>query len=101
MNGFGLKRLKTLMEPEPGNPEESEGILNPAAVRGPEGERYVFPRLTARGNWAGGVTRKGVQALQPTVRMLGFHMPSRSLCSPVRVRRMGGPTCDAVVSSML
>jgi predicted GH43/DUF377 family glycosyl hydrolase len=38
------------MEPEPGNPRESEGVLNPAAVRGHDGQLYLFPRLVARGN---------------------------------------------------
>ena len=36
MSGFQLQRLGMLMEPEPGNPQEIEGILNPAATRGPE-----------------------------------------------------------------
>ena len=49
MNGFQLQRLGTVMEPEPGNPQEIEGVLNPAAVRGPDGELYLFPRLVARG----------------------------------------------------
>ena len=40
------------MQPEPGNPQEVEGVLNPAAVRGPDGELYLFPRLTARGNYS-------------------------------------------------
>src|ERR1039458_1428481 len=40
------------MEPEPGNPQEIEGVLNPAAVRGPDGELYLFPRLVARGNYS-------------------------------------------------
>jgi len=35
--GFELHRLGTIMEPEPGNPHEVEGVLNPAAVRGPDG----------------------------------------------------------------
>jgi predicted GH43/DUF377 family glycosyl hydrolase len=47
-----LKRLGMLMEPEPGNPMEVEGVLNPAAARGPDGELYLFPRLTARGNYS-------------------------------------------------
>lgn len=38
------------MEPELGNPLEAEGVLNPAAVRGPDGQLYLFPRLVARGN---------------------------------------------------
>ena len=52
MSGFTLQRLGLVMEPEPGNPLESEGVLNPAAVRGPDGELYLFPRLTARGNYS-------------------------------------------------
>ena len=47
-----LQRLGLVMEPEPGNPREIEGVLNPAAVRGPDGELYLFPRLTARGNYS-------------------------------------------------
>jgi len=40
------------MEPEPGNPQEIEGVLNPAAARGPDGELYLFPRLAAKGNYS-------------------------------------------------
>ncbi len=52
MSGFKLRRLGLVMEPEPGNPQEIEGVLNPAAVRGPDGELYLFPRLVARGNYS-------------------------------------------------
>src|ERR1035437_4665040 len=52
MNEFKLRRLGILMEPEPGNPLEVEGVLNPAAVRGPDGELYLFPRLVAKGNYS-------------------------------------------------
>jgi len=52
MGGFELRRLGRVMEPEPGNPRESEGVLNPAAARGPGGALYLFPRLTARGNYS-------------------------------------------------
>ena len=52
MSAFQLQRLGTLMEPEPGNPMEIEGVLNPAAVRGPDGELYLFPRLVAKGNYS-------------------------------------------------
>ncbi len=31
---------------------EVEGVLNPAAVRGPDGQLYLFPRLVARGNYS-------------------------------------------------
>src|ERR1700689_777552 len=52
MSEFNLQRLGILMEPEPGNPQEIEGVLNPAAARGPDGELYLFPRLVARGNYS-------------------------------------------------
>jgi predicted GH43/DUF377 family glycosyl hydrolase len=52
MSGFKLQRLGMLMEPEPGNPQEIEGVLNPAAVRGPDRALYLFPRLVARGNYS-------------------------------------------------
>jgi len=47
-----LHRLGTIMEPEPGNPQEVEGVLNPAAARGPDGHLYLFPRLVAKGNYS-------------------------------------------------
>jgi predicted GH43/DUF377 family glycosyl hydrolase len=52
MSGFKLQRLGMIMEPEPGNPQEVEGVLNPAAVRGRDGELYLFPRLVAKGNYS-------------------------------------------------
>src|SRR5216110_2012594 len=52
MAGFQLQRLGLVIEPEPGNPLEAEGVLNPATVRGPDGQLYLFPRLAARGNYS-------------------------------------------------
>ena len=52
MSGFELQRLGLVMKPEPGNPVEAEGVLNPAAVRGPDNQLYLFPRLVARGNYS-------------------------------------------------
>ena len=49
---FALHRLGTVMEPEPGNAHEVEGVLNPAAARGPDGQLYLFPRLVAAGNYS-------------------------------------------------
>jgi predicted GH43/DUF377 family glycosyl hydrolase len=58
MKDFKLRRIGIVMEPEPGNPQEIEGVLNPAAVRGLDGERYLFPRLVAPGNYSRiGITR--------------------------------------------
>jgi predicted GH43/DUF377 family glycosyl hydrolase len=47
-----LKRLGMIMEPEAGEPNEVEGVLNPAAMRGRDGQLYLFPRLVARGNYS-------------------------------------------------
>ena len=52
MSDFELKRLGLIMKPEPGNPHEVEGTLNPAAIRGPDGHLYLFPRLVAKGNYS-------------------------------------------------
>ena len=43
--GSQLRRLGMVMEPEPGNFNEVEGVLNPTAARGPNGKLYLFPRL--------------------------------------------------------
>jgi predicted GH43/DUF377 family glycosyl hydrolase len=52
MSGLMLQRLGVVMEPEPRNPQEVEGVLNPGAARGPDGHLYLFPRLVARGNYS-------------------------------------------------
>lgn len=52
MPALKMRRLGTLMEPEPGNPNEAEGVLNPAAARGKDGQLYIFPRLVAKGNFS-------------------------------------------------
>lgn len=52
MSGFQLQRLGIIMEPEPGNPLEIEGVMNPGAARGPDGHLYLFPRLVAAGNYS-------------------------------------------------
>src|ERR1039458_8876060 len=58
MSGLKLQRLGMIMEPEPGNPYEVDGVLNPGAVRGPDGELYLFPRLVGKGNYSRiGITR--------------------------------------------
>ena len=48
MGCFKLQWLGMIIEPEPGNPHEVEGVLNPGAIRGPDGELYLFPRLVAK-----------------------------------------------------
>lgn len=37
---YRLERLGTVMAPEPGNPAEAEGVLNPASGRSPTGPRF-------------------------------------------------------------
>ena len=51
-NDFTLQRMGVFMEPEAGHPHEAEGVLNPAAVRGPDGQLYLFPRRVAAGNFS-------------------------------------------------
>jgi fructose-bisphosphate aldolase class 1 len=41
MSGIKLKRIGKMMEPEPGNPTEVEGVLNPAAARGADGRSVI------------------------------------------------------------
>ena len=49
---FKLHRLCTIMEPEKGNKMEVEGVLNPAVIRGPDGNLYLFPRMVAKNNYS-------------------------------------------------
>jgi predicted GH43/DUF377 family glycosyl hydrolase len=95
---FQLQRMGTIMEPEPGNELEIEGVLNPAATRGPDGSLYLFPRLVAKDNYsrigiarvkfneAGdpvGVERLGI-ALQPEAEYEKRH-GGRGGCEDARV----------------
>ena len=47
---YRLTRAGVVMTPEPGNPLEVEGVLNPGSGRGPDGELYLLPRLVAASN---------------------------------------------------
>jgi beta-1,2-mannobiose phosphorylase / 1,2-beta-oligomannan phosphorylase len=47
-----LRRLGIVMEPDPADVREAEGVLNPAAARGPDGQLYLLPRLVAPGNFS-------------------------------------------------
>jgi hypothetical protein len=64
MSGFKLKRLVLVMEPHPGNPQEIEGVLNPAVARGPDGALYLFPRVVAHGNYS----RIGIARLRSSMK---------------------------------
>jgi beta-1,2-mannobiose phosphorylase / 1,2-beta-oligomannan phosphorylase len=52
VTNFKLTRVGTIMEPKAGDPNEVEGVLNPAVVRAKDGQLYLFPRLVARGNYS-------------------------------------------------
>lgn len=40
------------MEPNPVDPREAGGVLNPAAARGPDGNLYLLPRLVEASNYS-------------------------------------------------
>ena len=47
---YRFERLGMLMEPDPADPNELEGTLNPAAAVDAAGEIVLFPRVVAAGN---------------------------------------------------
>jgi predicted GH43/DUF377 family glycosyl hydrolase len=49
---FAVTRLGVIMSPEPGEPHEAWGVLNPGGVRSPDGMMHLFPRLIAEGNYS-------------------------------------------------
>jgi hypothetical protein len=44
---FAATRLGVIMSPEPGQPHEAWGVLNPGGARSPDGTMHLFPRLIA------------------------------------------------------
>jgi predicted GH43/DUF377 family glycosyl hydrolase len=49
---FQLERIGTVMEPDPNDPNEAWGVLNPASARDHDGQLYLFPRDVAEGNYS-------------------------------------------------
>ncbi len=47
---YRLERVGVLMTPQPGDPLEAEGVLNPASGVGPDGVLHLLPRLVSTGN---------------------------------------------------
>lgn len=47
---YTLTRLGVVMSPDPAEPYEREGVLNPATGRTPDGRLHLLPRLVAAGN---------------------------------------------------
>lgn len=62
---YGLVREGVLMQPDPADPNEVEGVLNPAAGWA-DGELYLLPRLVASGNVSRvGLARVRIEAGRP------------------------------------
>lgn len=49
---FQLHRIGLVMEPDPDDPSEAWGVLNPASARAKDGALYLFPRVVAEGNYS-------------------------------------------------
>ena len=47
---YALRRVGVIMTPDLANPDEIEGVLNPATGRDADGGLYLLPRLVAAGN---------------------------------------------------
>jgi predicted GH43/DUF377 family glycosyl hydrolase len=47
---YRMTRVGVLMTPEPGEPNEAAGVLNPATGRDSDGRLWLLPRLVAEGN---------------------------------------------------
>ena len=47
---YRLTRLGIVMAPDPGDPLEAEGVLNPATGHTPDGRLHLLPRVVAAGN---------------------------------------------------
>jgi predicted GH43/DUF377 family glycosyl hydrolase len=49
---FTATRLGVIMRPQPAQPHEAWGVLNPGGVRAADGRMHLFPRLIAEGNYS-------------------------------------------------
>jgi predicted GH43/DUF377 family glycosyl hydrolase len=47
-----VDRLGVVMQPDPADPSEVEGVLNPGLIRGRDGALYLFARVVAAGNYS-------------------------------------------------
>jgi len=47
---YRMTRAGVVMRPDPQDPNQAEGVLNPAAGFAPDGRLLMFPRLVAEGN---------------------------------------------------
>jgi predicted GH43/DUF377 family glycosyl hydrolase len=49
---YHVERLGVIMEPDPNDPNEVEGVLNPAGITAPDGTYYLYSRLVGAGNYS-------------------------------------------------
>ncbi len=97
---FRMERLGIIMQADAANPQEAWGVLNPAGVRGPDGDYYLFPRVVAEGNFSRiGVAKVNFDGMgQPTgVTRLGYALEPRE---DYEVTRVGGGVEDPRVTHM-
>lgn len=94
MNPFSMQPLDLVIEPDLSDPREIEGILNPAAARGPDGQLYLFPRIVGAGNFS----RIGIMRVlfnergEPSgVERLGIALEPEM---PYELRPNGGGGCE-------
>ncbi len=87
---YSLTRLGLVMTPEPGNPLEAMGVLNPGSGRAPDGRLHLLPRIVAAGN----VSRVGLAevVVRDGVPVGGERRecPDNLEGEPIEVRRFGG-----------
>ncbi len=48
--GYALERVGVIMTPDPSDPHQAEGVLNPGTAWGSDGRLYLYPRVVAAGN---------------------------------------------------
>lgn len=66
-NDFGAERFGVIMRPDPNDPRQAWGVLNPGGVRSADGVMHLFPRVVAEGNFSRiGHARVRYEADKPT-----------------------------------
>ena len=80
MAGFEMKRLGLIMEPEPGNPFEVEGVPNPAGVRRP-----LMVSFTSSPVWS----RRGISRLSRGIARVKFNKSGQSRAGSTARHRAG------------
>jgi predicted GH43/DUF377 family glycosyl hydrolase len=88
-----VRRLGIVLEPD-GDPQEAEGVLNPACTRAPGGELLLYPRSVAAGNVSRvGLTRNIGTGSSVSFERLGFALEPREPYE-LRPEGSGGMGCE-------